>query len=211
MLKKCIVFAGAEVNDISNLHIDNDTFVICADGGYKNAVKFGIVPDLAVGDFDTIKSDIVINCDIKMYPPEKDDTDTMIAVKTALEKGFNDITITGALGGRLDHTIANIQTLMYISEHNASGKIIGDTDIVTIQKNSVQTYEKIDGYTFSMFSMLPLSDGITTHGLKYNLENGALSNSFPLGVSNEIIEKNCEIEIKNGILLIIFSKDTNLL
>lgn len=206
MSGKCIIFAGAEMNSISDLEIDSSTFIICADGGYSNAVKFGITPDLAAGDFDTISDDNVKNCKIMKYPPEKDDTDTMIAVKTALEKGFDDITITGALGGRLDHTFANIQTLMYICEHGAGGKIVGDSDIVTVQKNSSRIYSRIDGYTFSMFSMTPVSEGITTHGLKYNLENGSLISSFPLGVSNEFIEKSCEIDVKNGILLIIFSK-----
>lgn len=206
MSGKCVIFAGAEMNSISDISIDSDTFIICADGGYNNAVKFGITPHIAMGDFDTIESDTVKGCEIVKYPPEKDDTDTMIAVKTALEKGFDDITITGALGGRLDHTFANIQTLMYIAEHNAEGRIIGDSDIVTILKNSSQIYRKIDGYTFSMFSLTPCSEGITTHGLKYNLENGRLLSSFPLGVSNEFVEKSCKIEVKDGVLLIIFSK-----
>ncbi len=209
-MKKCVIFAGAEVSDISQISFDDDTFVICADGGYDNAVKFEIVPDMAIGDFDTIDSGKIKGCDIRIYPPEKDDTDTMIAVKTALEMGYNEIVITGALGGRLDHTIANIQTLMYITEHNAHGTIIGDSDIATVQKNSQHIYDRIDGYTFSMFSMISCSDGITTSGLKYNLENGFLENTFPLGVSNEIIGKNCKVEVKNGVLLIIFSKDTNL-
>lgn len=209
-MRKCVIFAGAEVNDISRINFDKDTFVICADGGYDNAVKFGIVPDIAMGDFDTINSGKIKNCDVRIYPPEKDDTDTMIAVKTALEMGYDEIIITGALGGRLDHTIANIQTLMYITEHNAHGTIIGDSDIAAIQKNSECKYDKINGYTFSMFSMISRSDGITTSGLKYNLKNGFLENSFPLGVSNEIIGESCNVEVKNGILLIIFSKDMNL-
>lgn len=209
-MKKCVIFAGAEVNDISRIDFDEDTFVICADGGYDNAVKFGIVPDMAMGDFDTIDSGKITGCDVKIYPPEKDDTDTMIAVKTALEMGYDEIIITGALGGRLDHTIANIQTLMYISENNAHGIIIGDSDVVTIQKNSKHIYNRIEGYTFSMFSMITRSEGITTSGLKYNLDNGFLENTFPLGVSNQFIDEKCEIEVKNGILLIIFSKDVNL-
>lgn len=207
--KRCIIFAGAEMKSISDLQIDSETFIICADGGYENALKFGVKPDIAMGDFDTIDSNSVKVCEKVVYPPEKDDTDTMIAVKTALERGYDDITITGGLGGRLDHTIANIQTLVYISEHGADGRIMGDDDSVMILKNSSGIYERREGYKFSLFSMTEKSSGITTKGLKYNLDNGELKYSFPLGVSNEIISESCEIEIKNGILLIIFSKDMN--
>ncbi len=211
MSGKCIIFAGAEVKDISSLDIDNETYIICADGGYKNALKFGIIPNLAVGDFDTLDFKEVKECKIIKCPPEKDDTDTMIAVKKALEMGFDDITITGALGGRFDHTFANIQTLLYIAENNADGCIIGDNDIIYVQKNSCRTYHKKDGYYFSVFSLSGLSEGVTLKGFKYNLENGVLKNSFPLGVSNEFAEKNGFVEVKNGILLVILSKNMNLL
>ncbi len=209
MENKCVIFSGAVINDISE--IDRESFIISADGGYDNAVKFGITPNIALGDFDTIPCEKVKDCEVIKYPAEKDDTDTLIAVKKALELGYNDIQIIGALGGRFDHTFANIQTLCYIAEKGAEGCIIGDDDMIFIQKNCLKTYQKKDGYSFSVFSITPESFGVTLKGLKYEVEDVTLTNTFPIGVSNEFTEKTCSVEVKNGVLLVILSKIKNLL
>ena len=109
--KKCYIFAGSPEAKCSGVEFDSSRYVICADGGYILAKKMGIEPDVIIGDFDTYKSRLPENCEIIRHPEEKDDTDTMLAVKLALNRGFKHIVICGAIGGRLDHTMANIQSL----------------------------------------------------------------------------------------------------
>ena len=132
----------------------------------------------------------------------------MLAVKLALERGYKDITIFGATGGRLDHTVAIIQTLEYIHAHGGRGIIDGDNQPVMLQSPGRTRYKRRDGY-FSLFSITEQCTGVTTSGLKYNLNNAVFKRSFPWGVSNEFCEDYCEIEIKSGLLLVIYAKDTH--
>ena len=98
--KKCYIFAGSPEAKCSGVEFDSSRYVICADGGYILAKKMGIEPDVIIGDFDTYKSRLPENCEIIRHPEEKDDTDTMLAVKLALNRGFKHIVICGAIGGR---------------------------------------------------------------------------------------------------------------
>lgn len=207
--KKCYIFAGSPDARCSGVEFDRNRYVICADGGYSLAKRLGIMPDVIIGDFDTYREKLPSDCEIIRHPPEKDDTDTMLAVKLALDRGYKNIVICGAIGGRLDHTFANIQTLRYIMKHGGNGELAGDGSFATMQGPGVKVYSRINGYYFSLFSYTEECSGITATGFKYPLKDAVLKNSFPLGISNMVTGKAGVISLEKGILLVIFSKDMN--
>lgn len=206
MSSTCCVFAGGEIYDYKNINLPENPYIICADGGYIHSQKLNLKPDIIIGDFDTLDRSIIEEQNNICYPAEKDDTDTMLAIKYALEHGYTDISIYGALGGRIDHTIANIQSLLYILKHGGHGTIYGDTEIITVVENSSRDFPRKDGYYFSVFSLPGHSDGVTLSGVKYPLSDAVLTDSFPIGVSNKIISDFCTLEVKSGILLVIYAK-----
>ena len=203
-MKSCWIFCGAP-SDNFKVYPPENAYIIAADSGYSVLKKIGLTPNILLGDFDSLNEEVNDDCIIITSPAEKDDTDTMLAVKTALEKGFTDITLASSIGGRLDHTYANIQTLAYIAEFGANGCMMGENDIVYLLNEGEYSFDKIEGMYFSIFSYSQ-NVTVTTTGTKYNLFNYYLSNKFPLGVSNEIIEKVCNLTVKDGQILVIFSK-----
>ena len=205
-MKICCIFAGAKILDYSKIILPDDAYIVCADGGYSHLKFIDQKPNVILGDFDTLTEEIKEQCEVIRYSSEKDDTDTMLAVRLALERGFTHLQIYGATGGRLDHTLANIQTLSYIKEHHADAVIYGDTEPLCLIKNEAKSFAKREGYYFSILSFSDCSEGVTTRGTKYDLTNATLLSSYPLGVSNEILENFAAVEVKNGALLVLYSK-----
>lgn len=202
--KFCWIFCGAPNNDYK-ISPPNDAYIIAADSGYSVLKNLGIKPNLVLGDFDSYTSELPKNCEIIKAPSEKDDTDTMLAVKIALSRGYKDIVIAASIGGRLDHTFANIQTLAYILENGGYGYLLGENDSVHLLNAGEYTFKKINGMYFSIFSYSEKAT-VTTCGTKYNLSEYCLTNKFPLGVSNEIIDDKCYVNVKFGQILVIFSE-----
>ncbi len=201
-LQSCWIFGGAPF--CGSVSLPDNAYIIAADSGYSTVKKLGFTPNLTLGDFDSLKKKPVCG-EIMTVAAEKDDTDTMLAVKTALERGFNDITIVGAIGGRLDHTFANIQTLAYILQHGGFGRLIGENDTAELLNTGEYSYERKDGMYISLFSYGEAAV-LTSRGTKYDLTEHTLDNAFPLGVSNEITDDKCRISVHKGQLLVIFSK-----
>lgn len=203
-MKSCWIYCGAPTENLI-IKPPDDAFIIAADRGYNILERIGITPNLLIGDFDSITDIIPDNCPIISAPTEKDDTDTMLAVKKALSLGYDDIALIASIGGRLDHTFANIQTLAYISSNGCKGRLVGENDLVYFCEKGEFIFPKIDSMYFSVFSYTTESQ-ISLIGTKYTLNNYCLSNKFPLGVSNEIIDNEAIIKIKDGKIIIIFSK-----
>lgn len=201
-MQSCWIFGGAPFG--GKVTIPEDAYIIAADSGYSAVKRLGFTPDLTLGDFDSLLEKPVCG-EIMTVAAEKDDTDTMLAVKTALEKGYKDISIVGAIGGRLDHTFANIQTLAYILQHGGFGRLIGENDTVELLNAGEYAYERKDGMYLSLFSYGE-NAVLTSRGTKYDLTEHTLDNTFPLGVSNEITSDKCRISVHKGQLLVIFSK-----
>ena len=178
-------------------------FIICADGGVVYAERAGITPDLIVGDFDSLghapKGDNVIK-----VPVEKDDTDTMLAVKTALERGCDTVCIYGGTGGkRLDHTLANLQTLLYLRRRGARGYLYDNDFVWTAIENETLTVEQtVEWGLLSVFSLEGRAAGIDEAGVQYPLSRASLTAEFPLGVSNHIIAPKARITVRQGALLV---------
>lgn len=184
-----------------------DDCVIAADGGYDNLKRCGMLPDILVGDFDSINdSDVDVNgMEIIKYPTKKDDTDVFIAVKLAMEKDYKDIVFYGVLGGRFDHSLGNIQLLTYLSKRGIRSKIIGDdVEILALTDDKI-TLDRKEGL-LSIFCHDERAIGVTIKGAMYEVENIELSNDVPLGISNEFIGKEVFVEVKDGTLIIMYQR-----
>ncbi len=206
-MKKCLIAGGCEISNIKwfqNISNCYD-FIIAADKGYETLKKSGINIDIAIGDFDSLGY-VPDDVKVEKLEVEKDDTDIMSAVRYALNNGAKEIALIGGIGGRLDHTIANIQTLSFIAVNNATGILIDENNEVRGLLPGEYEFERRKGYSLSLFSLTDKVTGLCECGVKYPLENAVLTNTFPLGVSNEIIDEQAAISFEKGILLVCFSK-----
>ncbi len=202
-MSRCVVFGAGEMP--SKINILPDDFIICADGGIEIAKRFGITNFIAIGDFDSYSGEVL--SDYKVLPSEKDDTDLIAAINIGIERGFKEFVLYGCLGGRLDHTIANIQTLGFLNERNASGVLISDyCKVILLDNAEVVVYNDNNYRYISVFAFGGVASGVTIKGLKYEAENIDFSDSYPLGVSNEFLETSGKISVSSGKLLIIFTK-----
>ncbi|MFT3951954.1 MAG: thiamine diphosphokinase [Oscillospiraceae bacterium] len=184
----------------------DSALVICADAGLRMAQMLGVSPDLAVGDFDSYTDALPQNIEILRVAAEKDDTDTMLAVRTALARGCRRITLTGALGGRLDHTFANLQTLDFIVGQGAAGEILSPTERVRMLTPGAYRFETLPGFSLSVFAYAGECADVTLTGVRYPLQNALLTAGFPIGISNEISADFAGISFSAGKLLVIRSK-----
>ena len=199
-VKTCIIFcAGGFEKPVQN--IDDTDYLLAADGGLVHLQKLGLTPDGIIGDFDSLG---YVPQGAQVFPVEKDDTDSMLAVRKGLELGYRRFVLYGALDGpRLDHTVANLQTLLFLAEQGATGHLAGLTHMVTVVKNGTLCFPKTARGILSLFCLGEEARGITLTGLKYPLENGCLRSSFPLGVSNHFTGAEALVEVKDGTLLAI--------
>ena len=181
-----------------------DDYIIAADGGLIHTEGLGITPQLMLGDFDSLG---YVPEGSQVFPVEKDDTDAMLAVKKGLEMGYSEFLLYGSVDGpRLDHSVANFQTLQYLADRGATGYLVGKTQIVTVVKNGTLSFPAGKTGIISVFCMGADARGVTIKGLKYLLENGTLTAGFPLGVSNHFTGQAAEISVENGSLLVIYDR-----
>lgn len=176
-------------------------YVIAADGGYAVCQSEGIVPDCVLGDFDSLgwvpQGDNVIR-----VPVEKDDTDMMLAVRKGIEKGCDVFHIYGGTGGRLDHTISNLQTLLYIANQGAQGWLHEKMGEFTVLRNGKILLPGRESGIFSVFAMDGDAKGVNIRGGQYLLEDGVLSEGHPRGVSNHFVGADVTVSVRDGALLI---------
>ena len=202
-MKECVIFCAAECDGLAR-PIGQDAFVIAADGGLRHTKTLGITPNAVLGDFDSLG---YTPEGANVFPVEKDDTDAMLAVRLGLEQGCDEFLLYGSLDGpRLDHTVANFQTLQFLTDHGAVGYLVGETTMVTVVKNGKITFPAGLSGTISVFCMGPDAEGVTETGLFYGVENGTLTSGFPLGVSNHFTGEAAEISVKNGSLLVLWER-----
>lgn len=201
----CVIISAGSVSDYEYIKsfIHEGDFVICADGGLAHAGKMGVAPDLTVGDFDSWKGPL--SGEVRAFKPEKDCTDTHIAVSEAIERGYKSITLLGCSGTRLDHTLSNVGLLEYIAHRGGEGYLINENNIVTV----ITEEAFFEGETGEYISVIPIgvAEGVTIENLKYTLENRTLRFEESLAVSNEFIGKRAKISVKKGSLIVIRSRD----
>ncbi|MBE6983576.1 MAG: thiamine diphosphokinase [Ruminococcaceae bacterium] len=204
-MAKCLIFCAGGFTDLAAPIEEND-YIIAADGGLRHLNAIGLTPHAVIGDFDSLG---YTPENATVFPVEKDDTDAMLAVRQALALGFEEIHLYGALDGpRLDHTIANLQTLQFLTDHGAVGYLIGNDYIATTVKCGSLSFPKTATGIISVFCMGQDAQCVTLTGLKYELNNGALTPGFPLGVSNHFTGKKATVSVKCGTVLVLYDRET---
>ena len=205
-MNRCIIITALLDCPLSYVYMrKDDDYIICADGGITIAEQNGIVPDIVLGDLDSVSA-VNPSYNFIRHPKEKDDTDTILCLKYGIEQGFRDFLIIGGIGGRFDHTFSNIQTLAYAKDNGVNASIISrDTFCTMIKDGEKCTVNRKENAYISVFSYSDKCEGITIKGTKYELSDAELKSTFPLGVSNEWKEEKATISIKKGKLLIVTS------
>ena len=192
-MKKCVIFAAAPISDLSYIKVDDGAYVICADAGIRYAKALKIEPDLVLGDFDSCdKSEAETYARIT-FPSRKDDTDLMLAVKYGIESGCDDFVIYGALGARLDHTFAAFSALGYLLDNGKSARLVDDKHTVSLLGVGEHKIKNQGGY-LSLFPFGCDSAEIELFGTTYD-GPALLTASFPLGVSNEIVNDEATVVV----------------
>ena len=202
-MKICIIFCAGEFDSLA-APIETDDYILAADGGLRHLEKLKIAPNGIIGDFDSLG---YVPEGAEVFPVEKDDTDAMLAAKKGLELGFRNFLFYGSLDGpRLDHTVANFQTLQYLADRGAVGYLVGNDRLVTVLKDGTITFPARDAGILSVFCIGADAEGVTIRGAKYQLEKGTLTAGFPLGVSNHFVGKDVRVSVKKGSLLLLWDR-----
>ncbi|MGP1434430.1 MAG: thiamine diphosphokinase [Catonella sp.] len=223
-MKKVLIITGGQTDIAFAEEVYKEyrpNLVITADSGLLTANKLGIIPDYAVGDFDSSDKETVENIKakfeiygkpiIKKFNPEKDETDTEIAISLSLSLNPAEIVILGATGTRLDHTMANIGLLYKIMQSGIKARIMDKHNVISLHDKDIVL--KKDESFGEYFSLLPFTEevrGLKIKGAKYELDGYILKAGSSLGISNEIVENNVFISFEKGILLIYQTSDVGL-
>lgn len=195
----CYIIGACDFNE-SIRPAEND-LVIAADGGYKSLVEKGIIPHVVMGDFDSLGY-IPDHPNLVRHPPEKDDTDTALALNYGYERGYRRFLIFGGIGGRLDHTLANMQTILGMKRRGCECYLIGNGSIITALENECFCFSgKENGY-LSLFAADGKADNVTLKGLKYTLDNSTVFPDISLAVSNEFIEEQAKVTTRGALYML---------
>lgn len=210
---KCIVIGAGDLT-VSGIGAAEEDFVIAVDGGLSYCSVLGVEPDIIIGDFDSVnereaEAVRLLECRnperVIRFPREKDDTDMLAALKEGLSRGYGDFRIYAATGGRLDHTIANIQCLLYLKRHDAVGYLMDGTGMIFVIVNEAVHFQRNMEGMLSLFSLERETKGVTIRNMKYTLEDAVVTNDFPIGISNEFTGEAAEIIVEDGALVCVIS------
>lgn len=203
MGKKCYIFGAGEFYGLPYKPASGD-YIVAADGGYRYVKENNLVADYIIGDFDSLgfvpKED-----NVEIHPVMKDDTDMHMAVKKGMAEGCDTFVIYGGLGGRMDHSLSNIQTLAYIADNGRRGYLVGNNQVITVlgAGNSLEFDDSHSGYV-SVFAYGDVAKGVDIKGLLYEVEDYTLEHTRPIGVSNEFTGKKASISLKEGMLAVVW-------
>ena len=207
MNELCLIVSGGTFCPLPE-ELRHASRVIACDRGYVHAGRLGLVPDLILGDFDSSPPPDT-EIPVERFPERKDDSDTMLAVRRALADGFHSIAVCCAFGGRLDHTLANIQSAAWFAAQGGRARLIGtDADLLAFS-GGTECVPRRDGWSLSVFSLSDCCEGVTIRGAKSECRGAALNNRFPLGLSNVWSADEAEITVESGVLAVLLSRLEN--
>lgn len=203
----CVIISGAPecCLDYYSKHLNHSAFIICADSGYTKCKRLGVSPDLIIGDFDSSPIPDA-DCEIIRLNVRKDDSDTFHCVKTALERGYKDITILGGIGSRFDHTYSNILSIVYCFDRGVRCRLVNSENHITVESGSVVIHKENYNY-FSLFALFEKCEGLSIKGAEYELDNAELLPTSQFTQSNAFKNSSVSIDIKKGKILLILSND----
>ena len=178
--------------------------MIAVDGGFAHTQAVGLTPNAVLGDFDSLG---FVPEGAAVFPKEKDDTDTLLALRHGISLGCKEFYLYGAMGGsRPDHTMANYQALQFLCDRGAAGYLVGNEQIVTVVKNGTLCFPAGWEGFLSVFCLGEDAAGVTLENLAYSMTDGVLSAGFPLGVSNRFTGKAATVTVKKGSLLVFWQR-----
>ena len=206
---KCIVICAGDLT-LGEIPVGEEDLVIAVDGGLDYCAVLNIEPDLILGDFDSLSEEEYAAVEqLEQQIPErvirlqreKDETDGLAALQEGLKRGYTEFRIYAGTGGRFDHTLANIQCLIYLKNRGANGYLVDGMGMMLVIKDEAIHFKRNLKGTLSLFSMVEESKGVTIRGMKYELDCASVRNDFPLGISNEFIGQEAEILVEDGTLV----------
>lgn len=203
-MRRCVIAGGADIGDYQRIRsfLRKDDWMVFCDSGLRHAEPLGVRPDLIVGDFDSHDRPET-DTETIVLPREKDDTDTVYAVKEAVRRGYGDFLLIGVVGARFDHTFGNISLLLYLDSLGKRAKILDDYSEMEIVSGREA---EIDG-SYPFFSLLNISGtarGIRITGAKYPLENAEIRSEYQYGISNEVLPgETARVSLREGKLLLV--------
>ncbi|NLV99695.1 MAG: thiamine diphosphokinase [Clostridiales bacterium] len=210
---KVLIIANGDIGDIQKVKgiLPAADYIICADGGLGHAKELELVPDIIIGDFDSLDDGVLeqyraAGIPIKEYPQDKDKTDTQIAVDMAIDMGAAQVSILGAFGSRWDHSYANVMLLYRLAQKNIEAHILDAHNTVMISDGLV----RLTGQVGQFISLLPFGQDvhiISTQGLKYAITDQWLPLDYPYGISNVFVQPYAEIRVGSGWLIIVKARD----
>ena len=204
IMNRCVIVGGADIIDYANIkkYLKADDFAVFCDCGLRHSEGLGLAPSLIVGDFDSSQNP---NLEVEtiVLPVEKDDTDTVFAVKEAINRGFTDFLILGTVGQRLDHTLGNVSILKMLYDKGFSALMVDDYCEMVAVGEKPQLIDDSYPY-FSLLNVFGKTTGITIKNAKYPLVDAEISCDYQYGVSNEVIKgKTAEVSVGDGVLLLV--------
>lgn len=197
---RCVIISGSpdtNIDEIRSLCTEDD-FIVCADSGYTFAREAGLTPNLIIGDFDSLKEQLPEGIEVEKLNNHKDDTDTEHCVMECIRRGYKNFLLLGSIGGRTDHTLANIAILSFLSEYNYSGVARNNGEEIRILNQGTYPMNNLKGVTFSVFPYGCESVNVTYKGAEYPLKGKTLTYNVSRGISNSFTDDNGEITINSG-------------
>lgn len=213
MRGKCIVIGAGDLT-LGELAVQEEDYVIAVDGGLSYCGILNVEPDKIIGDFDSVSEQekLAIECLMEQIPErilelpaEKDDTDMLAALKYGLALGYTDFRIYAGTGGRFDHTLANIQCLLYLKNHGATGYLVDGTGMILVLQNEAVHFNKNLEGTLSLFALGKEAKGVCIQGMKYPLKDYSMTNDYPIGISNEFIGEEASVSVADGEIVCMIS------
>lgn len=207
-MKRCVIIGGADINNYGFVkgYLKADDFYIYCDSGLKHMKKLSAEPDLIVGDFDSYENPN-LGIETIVLPREKDDTDTVFAVKEAVKRGFDEFLLIGVVGARLDHTLVNVSVLAMLDSLQKKCRIVDDYSEMELLGSEHIFIDESYSY-FSLVNIFGKADGIYEKNAKYELNNGEITCEYQYGTSNEVLKgKKAEVWVESGRLLLIKVKN----
>ena len=203
-ITRCVIVGGADIGDYERMraYLRDDDYVIYCDSGLRHIESLGRVPSLIIGDFDSHENPH-LDIETIVLPVAKDDTDTMHAVKTGIERGFTDFLLLGVIGGRIDHSLVNLYALLYLDSHGCTAVAVDEHSEIQALTSGTAYVE--DRYPFfSLVTMAGTAHGVTIRGAKVPLEDADITPDYQYATSNEVLPgQTAEITVRDGRLLLI--------
>ena len=199
-MKRCVIVAGGERAPIGPTEAGD--FLLACDRGLVYALDEGLRPDLILGDFDSFRGELPAELPVLRYPAEKDDTDTMLAVRWAAENGFEAVRLCCAFGGRLDHLLSNIQSLHLAAKLGMEAEAADENSLLRVLRPGSYRVPERRGWSLSLLALTERVEGLCIRGAKYELRDAVLENPSTLGQSNAF-RGEVELRFASGVIAMI--------